>query len=154
MAKEIERKFLIDQNKWNWEGTTYEIVQAYLVILHDKIVRVRIAGKNAFLTIKGKLNGITRDEFEYPIPIEDARELMILCEYNKIEKIRYIQIINDKKWEIDVFNGKNKGLIVAEIELESEDEEIIYPEWIVKEISDDDRYYNFNLAMIPFSKWQ
>jgi len=154
MAKEIERKFLIDVEKWGKKGAPVEMIQAYLVILPDKIVRIRIAGEKAFLTIKGNSTGITRDEFEYPIPVADAGELLKMCIDHRVEKTRYNQYINGKKWEIDVFHGANDGLIVAEIELNSETEDLELPDWILSEVSDDERYFNFNLAVKPFSTWQ
>lgn len=154
MAKEIERKFLIDVEKWGKKGAPVEMIQAYLVILPDKIVRIRIAGEKAFLTIKGNSTGITRDEFEYPIPVDDAGELLKMCDDYRVEKTRYNQHINGKKWEIDVFHGANDGLIVAEIELNSETEDLELPDWILSEVSDDERYFNFNLAVKPFSTWQ
>jgi adenylate cyclase len=154
MAKEIERKYLIDVEKWGMEGTPVEIVQAYLVILPDKVIRIRIAGLKAFLTIKGNSQGISRDEFEYSIPVDDANELLKMCGELQVIKTRYIQYIHEKKWEIDVFHGKNEGLIVAEIELKSENETIELPEWIICEVSDDERYFNFNLTLKPFSVWQ
>jgi adenylate cyclase len=154
MAKEIERKFLIDVEKWGRKGTPVEMIQAYLVILPDKIIRVRIAGEGAWLTIKGNTQGITRDEFEYSIPVDDANDLLKMCEDYRVEKTRYVQKIDGKKWEIDVFHGKNEGLIVAELELDSEDDVIVLPEWIICEVSTDEKYYNFNLAIAPFSTWQ
>jgi adenylate cyclase len=154
MAKEIERKFLIDVEKWERKGTPVEMIQAYLVILPDKIVRVRIAGKRAWLTIKGNTQGITRDEFEYSIPVDDANDLLKMCEDYRVEKTRYIQKIDGKKWEIDIFHGKNEGLIVAEIELDSESEVIDIPNWVSREVSMDEKYFNFNLATNPFSTWE
>jgi CYTH domain-containing protein len=129
------------------------MVQVYLVILPDKVVRVRIADDKAFLTIKGNLKGITRDEFEYPIPVDDAKELLKMGGEYRVEKTRYIQEIDGKKWEIDVFHGKNSGLVVAEIELRSESEKIELPEWIIREVSSDERYFNFNLATKPYTTW-
>ena len=154
MAKEIERKYLIDDKKWGWKGTPVEIVQAYLVILPDKIVRVRIAGGKAYLTIKGNTKGIIRDEFEYSIPVDDARELLTMCSDYKVEKTRYILDIKGSVWEIDVFHDKNEGLIVAEIELDSEHKVIELPEWAIQEVSTDEKYFNFNLAIHPFSEWE
>jgi adenylate cyclase len=153
MAKEIERKFLVDAELWGRKGIPVEMVQSYLVAIPGKVIRVRIAGDRAYLTIKGNLEGITRDEFEYSIPVNDALELLKMGGEFRIEKTRYIQQINDKKWEIDVFKGDNSGLIVAEIELESENETIVLPEWVIGEVSSDERYFNFNLAQNPFSKW-
>jgi adenylate cyclase len=153
MAKEIERKFLIDVEKWGYKGYPVEMVQAYLVILPDKVVRVRIAGEKAFLTIKGNLKGISRDEFEYQIPVDDAEELLKMGGEYRVEKTRYIHEIDGKKWEIDVFHGKNSGLIVAEIELDSEYETVALPDWIIREVSTDERYFNFNLATKPYITW-
>jgi adenylate cyclase len=153
MAKEIERKYLINVEKWGYKGTPVEMLQAYLVIQPDKVVRVRIAGDMAFLTIKGNLKGITRDEFEYPIPVDDAKELLKMGGEYRVEKTRYIQEIDGRKWEIDVFSGKNSGLIIAEIELNSESEIVELPEWIIREVSSDERYFNFNLAHKPYLTW-
>lgn len=154
MAKEIERKFIIDPKKWDKKGTPVAITQAYLAIDNDKIVRIRIAGEKAYITIKGKQTGITRDEFEYPIPVADARQMLGLCMYNSVEKTRYITEIDHKTWEIDVFHGKNEGLYIAEIELHSENELVNLPDWIVAEVSTDERYFNFNLSINPYCTWQ
>lgn len=154
MAKEIERKFLIDVKDWNFEGTPVKMKQAYLAVDHGKVIRVRMAGNRAMLTIKGNLHGISRDEFEYEIPFDDAVQLIELREGAVIEKTRYLLDLNGKTWEIDVFEGENAGLVVAEIELESEMEAFEKPEWIGDEVSTDVRYYNFSLSKNPFSKWQ
>jgi adenylate cyclase len=154
MAKEIERKYLIDAEKWGMQGSPVAIVQAYLVILPDKTVRIRKAGEKAFITIKGNKKGITRDEFEYSVPLDDATELLKMCGEFQVEKTRYIQELYGKKWEIDVFHGKNEGLIVAEIELHSEEELIKLPEWVIREVSTEEKYFNFNLATKPFSTWE
>jgi len=154
MAKEIERKFLLDVNKWAYTGVPTKMEQAYLTIENDKVVRVRIAGDKAFLTIKGNLSGITRDEFEYEIPVDDAKQLMKMCIGNVVSKTRYVIPIQDKKWEIDVFEGDNLGLIVAEIELDNENETIEMPDWIIEEVSTDRKYYNFNLSKNPYRNWQ
>ena len=153
MAKEIERKYLIDVERWGKRGIPVEMVQVYLAILPDRVIRVRIAGEKAYLTIKGNKHGITRDEFEYSIPADDAKELLKIGGEYRVEKTRYILEIKGKKWEIDVFHGKNDGLIVAEIELGSEDETIELPEWIIREVSDDERYSNYNLALKPYLTW-
>lgn len=154
MAKEIERKFLIDAALWNWQGKPVHMSQAYLCIDETKVMRVRIAGEKAFLTIKSNLKGISRDEFEYEIPLDDAQKLLSLKVGAVVEKTRYLLEFGGKIWEIDVFEGENKGLIVAEIELEHEDEFFQKPEWAMEEVSTDEKYYNFNLSVIPFSKWQ
>lgn len=153
MAKEIERKFLVDKNIWNNVGKPFEMIQAYLMIEGDKVIRVRIKEDKAYITIKGNLQGITRDEFEYEIPVDDAKKIMQMRIGAIIAKTRYISEIGGKIWEVDVFKGENEGLIVAEIELESEDEEFKRPEWILDEVSTDVRYYNFNLTKNPFSRW-
>jgi adenylate cyclase len=153
MAKEIERKFLVDTNKWKKTGTPVKIEQAYLLTEPDKVIRVRIKGVHAFLTIKGNLNGITRDEFEYEIPVPDAHQLMAMRTGAIVSKTRFVEIIDNKIWETDVFEGENQGLIVAEIELENENEAFNPPLWTTLEVSTDIRYYNFNLSKNPFSKW-
>lgn len=154
MAKEIERKFLVDAVKWNRSGKPIHMEQAYLMAEDDKVIRVRIAGAKAYLTIKGNLEGITRDEFEYEIPVNDARQLMNLSVGATVVKTRYVAEINQKIWEVDVFEGDNSGLIVAEIELENENEPFEKPDWLLDEVSTDIRYYNFNLSKNPYSKWQ
>ncbi len=154
MGKEIERKFLIDVEKWGYQGTPIEMAQAYLTIDTQKIIRVRIAGTQAYLTIKANVKGISRDEFEYEIPVDDARKMLLLSQYPMVSKTRYEYLFEGKLWEIDVFEAENKGLVVAEIELESEDEPFAKPEWLVKEVSTDEKYYNFNLSANPYSNWQ
>lgn len=154
MAKEIERKFLVDLAKWKRYGETVKMEQVYLSIENNKVVRVRIANQKAFLTIKGNLEGITRDEFEYEIPLDDAKQMMKMRVGYPIRKTRYIEEIGGKIWEVDVFEDENKGLVVAEIELNSEDETFEKPIWALNEVSTDERYFNFNLCHTPFSKWQ
>lgn len=154
MAKEIERKFLVDLKKWDKNGIAIKMEQGYLAIEDKKVVRVRVAGNHSYLTIKGNLKGITRDEFEYEIPLNDAKQMLEMCIGNTIQKTRYVEEINGKVWEVDVFEGLNIGLVVAEIELYSEDEVFLKPDWILDEVSSDVRYYNFNLSQKPFSKWQ
>lgn len=153
MAKEIERKFLVDVDKWNKTGVAVKMQQGYLSVQDKKTVRVRIAGNHAYLTIKGNLNGITRDEFEYEIPVRDASQLMTMCIGNTVEKTRYVEEFEGKVWEVDVFEGANIGLVVAEIELESEIEVFVKPHWVLNEVSTDGRYFNFNLSQMPYSKW-
>ncbi len=153
MAKEIERKFLIDVRLWGLQGTPVKIEQAYLSVDDKKIIRIRIAGDCAYITIKGNKSGISRDEFEYSVPVEDAEQLMLYSVGYEVSKTRYMLFINGDKWEIDVFHGLNDGLVVAEIELQSEDQLFEKPEWIKEEVSDDGRYYNFNLSKLPFSMW-
>ena len=152
MNKEIERKFIIKNNLWNnKEG--FDIVQGYLSDKKEAIVRVRIKKDRAYLTIKSATENITRNEFEYEIPYNDAKELLKLCD-KKIEKTRYLEKVGEHTFEIDVFRGDNAGLIVAEIELKSEDEEFIKPDWLGKEVSGDARFYNSNLVNYPYKLWK
>ncbi len=154
MGVEIERKFLLANADWRAQaqaGTSYE--QGYLR-KGDTTVRVRIAGDRAFLTIKGPSSGCRRLEYEYPVPESDAREILdSLCVGPIIQKTRYLVSAHGKTWEIDEFHGDNAGLLLAEIELEAEDETISLPPWIGREVTDDPRYYNVNLMDNPFTQW-
>jgi len=155
MGTEIERKFLVVGDEWRRLGTGSAYWQGYLVSEPGRVVRVRIAGEQGFLTIKGATTGISRPEFEYPIPVEDARELLeTLCDRPFIQKTRYRVPWEGLVWEIDEFQGDNQGLIIAEIELPNADHPLILPTWIGEEVSHDPRYYNANLVKLPFSKWQ
>ncbi len=153
MPLEIERKFLVDTRKWNptVEGT--RLVQAYLSIDPNPTVRVRIAGEKAFLTIKGRTKTISRPEFEYEIPVNEAQEMMMLAISNPVEKIRYEIMHEGFLWEVDIFSGKNEGLVIAELELESEDQLFPRPDWLLTEVSGDRRYYNSYLSEHPFQEW-
>lgn len=156
MATEIERKFLVINDTWRSlsQGTVYR--QGYIPT-QDKVttIRVRIIGNQAYLTIKSKAEGISRHEFEYPIPLEDAQIMLnTLCRRPFIEKIRYKIKIEDLIWEIDEFQGDNEGLILAEVELKTETQVITLPTWIGEEVTHDLRYYNINLVNHPYSKWQ
>ena len=147
MAFEIERKFLVDEKKiaeLNLQNGE-KIFQGYLSTDKNKVVRVRVKGEKGFLTIKSKNVGIVRREFEYEIPIEDAEEILKLCEPKILQKVRYKVEHAGKIFEIDIFSGKNQGLILAEAELNSADEVIDLPEWIGEEVSNNPRYYNSNL---------
>lgn len=153
MPKEIERKFLIDRDdflniKNLKQGEVY--TQGYLLFNADKTIRIRTTLDKAFLTIKNKTVGITRDEYEYEIPYTDGVELLKDCAI-KIEKVRYKIRIDNKLWEIDEFFGANAGLLLGEVELESEDEIITIPPWAYREVSKDYRFYNVNLAQIPYT---
>lgn len=152
MAAEIERKFLVSP-AWQPrdEGTYFK--QGYLSSVKERVVRVRIAGDKAKLTIKGVTHGVSRAEYEYEIPLADARELLDLCEQPLIEKRRHLEEVGGKTFEIDVFLGANQGLIVAELELASEDEAFDKPPWLGDEVSGDERYYNNNLIAKPFTTW-
>ena len=150
MPQEIERKFLLKNNDWkSLVSKSYSIQQGYLNSDPERTVRVRIKDDRGILTIKGKNEGISRLEFEYEIPIDEANQLMVLCKKPLIEKTRHIVIQDSFTWEIDVFRGSNEGLVLAEVELESESTEISTPEWIGQEVSHDSRYYNSSLAKNP-----
>ena len=154
MAQEIERKFLIRDPGIVDSLAGERLTQGYLS--HDKnaTVRVRIAGNSGWLTIKGKTVGATRIEFEYPVPQEDARQMLDeLCNSGVIDKTRYRLPQGELCWEIDVFHGDNDGLIVAEIELPSEDTPFDKPDWLGQEVTGDARYYNSALSSTPFNQW-
>lgn len=153
MSVEIERKFLVDKNLWNSSQATkaYGIIQAYVHKDKDKVIRLRVRDDEAFLTIKGKTQGISRLEFEYSIPVSDAERMISELAPKCIEKTRYIIEFAGKIWEVDEFEGNNKGLILAEIELKSEDEVFEKPEWCLEEVSMDFRYHNSNLIDFPMN---
>lgn len=154
MGIEIERKFLIKNDKWkDAVQESFVLKQGYLNSEPSRTVRVRIKGDKGILTIKGKNKGAVRAEFEYEIPLQDAEALIQLCEKPIIEKERFIVLENNKVWEVDLFEGVNKGLQVAEVELQKEDEAIQLPDWIGKEVTSDARYYNSNLVQQPFCDW-
>jgi adenylate cyclase len=155
MGTEIERKFLVDRAAWRPAEQGAVMRQGYISSQRERIVRVRIAGPQAFLTIKGETDdALTRLEFEYPIPLEDAAVLLDrLCEKPLVEKTRYKEKVGAHVWEIDVFHGDNDGLVVAEIELGDPREAFTRPAWLSAEVSDDPRYLNANLARMPFKSW-
>lgn len=153
MPLEIERKFLVDTQKWNPTDEGTRLVQAYLSIDPNPTVRIRIAGEKAFLTIKGRSETISRPEFEYEIPVNEALDLMKLAISHPVEKIRYEIMHEGFLWEVDVFSGKNNGLVIAELELESEDQSFPRPDWLLTEVSGDRRYYNSYLSVHPFQEW-
>ena len=153
MSIEIERKFLVGHDGWRKLGTPVHYAQGYLVADGERTVRVRIAGEEGFLTIKGKSQGISRAEFEYPVPVGEASEILKLSATPIIEKYRSRILYQGKIWEVDEFEGDNKGLIMAEIELESADEHFSIPLWIGEEVTGDLRYFNSHLAVHPFLKW-
>jgi adenylate cyclase len=155
MGQEIERKYLVDLAAWKPRGDGVLIVQGYLSSIKERVVRVRIEGEHAKLTIKGVTTGITRLELEYDIPVEDARTMLDhLCERPLIEKHRHREHHGGKTWEVDVFHADNEGLVVAEVELESEHEKISIPPWAVEEVSHDPRYYNASLLAHPYRTWR
>jgi len=154
MPTEIERKFLLKNNNWKpLVARSYILKQGYLSTQPERSVRVRIKGGKGILTIKGKTEGIARAEYEYEIPVVEANELLQLCEKPIIEKTRYEVLQGDRTWEIDIFEGVNKGLSMAEIELKSEKETLEAPDWIGEEVSDDFRYFNASLVKHPYSMW-
>jgi adenylate cyclase len=153
---EIERKFLIVSDGWRSlvEGSPKRLSQGYLCSDSRKSVRVRIAGERATVTVKGAREGITRLELQYDIPVRDAELMLALCERPLIDKTRYIVRHDGMKWEVDIFHAENEGLMVAEIELEREDQPVNLPYWVGQEVSNDARYYNSCLAKNPYSTWK
>jgi CYTH domain-containing protein len=153
---EIERKFLVVSNDFIKETFTKKrIVQAYLNSNPDRTVRIRIKENKGFLTIKGKGNstGTTRMEWETEIPLQDAEKLLTICENSIIDKTRHEVMVGKHMYEVDVFVGDNMGLIIAEIELQSEDEAFEKPSWLGKEVTNDERFYNAYLSLNPFKIW-
>ncbi|KZL48403.1 adenylate cyclase [Nodularia spumigena CENA596] len=154
MAQEIERKYLLKEDSWRKiaQGSVY--CQGYIATKDKVTVRVRIVGQQGYLTIKGPSVECSRLEFEYPIPVEDAQEMLnTLCQKPLIEKIRYKVEWDGLIWEIDEFDGLNKGLILAEVELSDPNQQISLPPWIGEEVSHDPRYFNSYLVTNPFSQW-
>lgn len=152
MAIEIERKFLVSSDAWRSAPAVY-FCQGYLNPSKERTVRVRVAGEQGFLTIKGKSTGASRAEFEYEIPVADAKQLLALCEGPLIEKYRRKIEFGGVLWEVDEFLGDNQGLVVAEVELESEQQVFVKPDWLGDEVTHDPRYYNSNLSVHPYSSW-
>jgi adenylate cyclase len=156
MAFEIERKFLVLNDNWRAKastGTFYR--QGYLSFDKRCAVRVRMAGGRGFISVKSQEEGrFTRREFDYEIPLKDAEEMIeALCDYPPVDKIRYMVEEAGMTWEIDVFTGANDGLVVAEIELESEDQPFRIPDWAGAEVTHDERYLNVSLYLHPFKEW-
>lgn len=154
MAVEIERKFLVQGQPWlDQPCTAVHLRQGYLNRDKARTTRIRIAGDKAFLTIKGETRGTRRLEFEYAIPMEDAEQLLALCEGPIIDKHRHVIEHAGMRWEVDQFHGDNQGLVIAEIELESENQHFDTPSWLGEEVSHDPRYFNANLSNHPFLLW-
>lgn len=154
MGKEIERKFLVKDDSFKnlTQGSKYR--QGYLNSMKERVVRVRTIDDKGFLTVKGITTGATRVEYEYEIPVKDADAMLDdLCEKPLIEKNRYKIGFESFIWEVDEFFGENQGLIVAEVELEREDQHFEKPEWISEEVTGDPKYFNLNLIQNPYSKW-
>lgn len=154
MGIEIERKFLLAGDGWRGLGTPTLMRQGYLVADAVRTVRVRIEGARAVITVKGKSTGASRGEWEYDIPVPDAAEMLDgLCEQPLVEKVRHRIAHAGHVWEVDEFLGLNAGLVVAEIELQSEDETFDRPDWIGAEVTGQQRYYNSSLIRQPYSTW-
>lgn len=158
MPKEIERKFLVDPAVWAEYGPyqmKWVIRQGYLNPDKNRVVRVRSSNDKGYLTIKGPNEGISRDEFEYEIPIDDATYMLDnLCAGPLIEKTRYKKFQHTHMWDIDIFHGENDGLILAEVELKTTDEKVFLPEFLGTEVSSDPRYFNSNLIANPYKNWR
>lgn len=156
MGQEIERKYLVDEEKWQQldkpPGQLYR--QGYLLTDPIKTIRVRQTPDKGYLTIKGLSIGATRPEYEYSIPLHEAKELLDNFSIAELSKIRYEILFDNKMWEVDEFLGDNNGLIVAEIELTSEDEEFNIPSWVKHEVTGQEQYYNSNLTINPFKNWE
>jgi CYTH domain-containing protein len=155
MPSEIERKYLVLEGAWKPSSPGVLYRQGYLSSAEQRVVRVRIAGDQAFLTVKGPTTGVTRLEFEYPIPLHDAAVMLDrLCEQPLIEKTRYCEEFAGHRWEIDEFHGDNSGLLIAEIELASQTEQYEVPPWAAIDVSHDPRYFNSNLWRNPYKNWK
>jgi len=153
-VKEIERKFLVQKERFTPSVFQTILKQAYLSVDPERVVRVRLEGEQAWITIKGKIMGITRSEFEYPISAGDAEEMLKLALFPPVEKIRHRITWEGTLWEVDEFRGANEGLWLAEVELESEDAPFSRPGWLGEEVTHDRRYYNSQLAQRPYTTWE
>ncbi len=154
MGCEIERKFLVDLTRWQQPDAGIKIIQGYLVRSEKFTVRLRLADQQAFLTIKGSTHGISRSEYEYPIPLSDAMKMFQeFSDGNFITKTRYYTQVGQHRWEVDIFEGANTGLALAEIELSDENEFFEKPEWATSEVSFDRRYRNAALISHPYTQW-
>jgi adenylate cyclase len=155
MPQEIERKFLVSGEFKHFASKSYQIAQGYLSSVPGRTVRIRTKGDKGYITIKGKSSesGLSRYEWEKEIPLNEAQELMQLCETGIIDKTRYEVIYENQTFEVDLFLGENEGLILAEIELETEATVFSKPDWLGEEVTGDKRYYNSNLTQNPFQQW-
>ncbi len=166
MGKEIEHKYLVRSDAFKALATPIYYHQGYIPTLNGMTVRIRIAGEQGYVTFKDHAKGLTRHEFEYPIPADEARQLLeLMCDERQIEKQRYVipcpnaQLadgtpVEGLHWEVDVFGGENEGLVVAEIEVPTEDTRYELPEWIGEEVTADHRYYNSSLTKHPYKNWE
>jgi len=154
MNTEIERKFIVLNSSYKQLGTSEYCIQGYIRSTKKPFIRIRTIGTQSFLTMKSNINEISRIEYEYKIPNKDAKELLeLFCKNSIIEKYRYKIQYKGTLWEVDEFLGDNKGLVIAEVELISENSIFNKPDWIGKEVSSDKRYYNYNLFKHPYNKW-
>lgn len=155
MLKFLKRKFLINKEKWQQLSKPFGILirQGYLSTDPERTMRVRIAGQEAFLTIKGKTQGASRSEFEYAIPHEDAKQILDDLSIATVSKVRYKLMHEGKLWEVDEFLDDNEGLMVAEIELQNENEYFEKPDWVEEEVTTEEKYFNANLSVKPFKLW-
>lgn len=155
MPIEIERKYQVLNLRWRKHvNDEFEIHQGYISTSPSQTIRVRCSGSSAWITLKGKAHEGKRQEYEYPIPMEDALEMLEKwCSGSRIHKTRHHVMVGNHLWEVDVFHGENQGLIIAEIELNSTDEEFIEPEWVDTDVTDDHRFSNSNLSQNPFKHW-
>ena len=154
MGKEIERKFLVRGDSWRAGAHGKRYRQGYLSTVKERTVRVRVAGDQGYITIKGITVGAARAEYEYEIPLADANQMLdTLCERPIVEKTRYRLPQDNIVWEIDEFEGDNRGLIVAEVELKDEHQNYPKPDWLGEEVTGDPRYFNANLVAKPFTTW-
>lgn len=155
MALEIERKFLVRDDRWRAATVSRTLLrQGYLANTTRASIRVRLADDQGWLSVKSMTRGLARAEYEVPVPVADAREMLEhLCEGPLIEKWRYLVEHAGHRWEIDEFLGDNAGLVVAELELDSEAEQFVRPEWLGTEVTHEERYYNFRLAQQPYAHW-
>lgn len=155
MGQEIERKFLVIGEAWRDQAPGLLYRQGYIPTQGRATVRVRMAGEQGYITLKGPAVGLVRPEFEYPIPAADAQAMLnTLCQPPLVQKYRYRLPLGDVVWEVDEFLAENQGLVMAEVELNSPDQPITLPPWVGAEVSDDPRYFNANLARHPFSLWK
>jgi adenylate cyclase len=151
--KEIERKFLVNRALFHSTGSKIIMKQGYLSVDPERVVRIRRKADKAWITIKGKMKGITRPEFEYLIPAEDMEELFKMVINSPVEKIRYRMEIEGTHWEVDEFLGENRGLLLAEVELEYENQLFSRPVWLGEEVTYDTRYFNSELSQKPYNTW-
>ena len=153
MPLEIERKFLVNSDRYKIGAKPVHIMQAYLTIQNQLAIRVRIEGRNASLAIKSKVSERVNREYEYSIPLDEAQSMMKLSEHSVITKTRYLVDFKRHTWEVDEFHGDNEGLVVAEIELDDENEIFEKPDWLDDEVTSDYRYLNSNLSKLSYKAW-